>query len=78
MVLFSMCESESLDISAICTNDVINIGSTAIICMLLTAGIIYVLVNHVQRLLNLHYFLLVFIFFFKFLISSNWETNRMI
>lgn len=49
MVLFSVCDSESNDVSAVCANDVINIGSTTFASLLLIVGSIYVFVNSEQR-----------------------------
>lgn len=67
MVFFNTCKSESLDISDVCEIDVINIGSTAIACLLLTFGIIYLVFNNKQRLF---YFFFLFSFFFLILIHS--------
>lgn len=49
MMLFSICDSESNDVTAICANDVINIGSTTFACLVLIIGSIYVFVNSEQR-----------------------------
>lgn len=49
MVLFSICDSESNDIAAVCANDVINIGSTTFACLLLIIGFIYVFVNNNEQ-----------------------------
>lgn len=49
MMLLSICDSESNDVTAICANDVVTIGSTTFACLLLIVGSIYVVVNSKQR-----------------------------